>query len=56
MKTCENCGSKVYSGNCTWCDEEHFIDEQKNMIYEDIYERNEKIPINDNKHRDNKNE
>jgi len=25
MKTCENCGSRVYEGFCTWCDEEHFI-------------------------------
>ena len=28
MKECENCGSKVYSGYCVNCNEEHFIEEQ----------------------------
>jgi len=28
MKTCENCGCKVYNGYCTNCNEEHFIEEQ----------------------------
>lgn len=26
--TCENCGSKVYDGHCTWCHEETYIYEQ----------------------------
>lgn len=28
MKTCEDCGSKIYSGYCVNCNEEHFIEEQ----------------------------
>ena len=32
MKTCEDCGCKVYSGNCVNCHEEIFILEQ----YEDL--------------------
>lgn len=28
MRTCEDCGSKIYGGYCTWCDESHFIAEQ----------------------------
>ncbi len=26
--TCEDCGSKVYRGHCTWCHEETYIAEQ----------------------------
>ena len=26
MKTCENCGSRVYSLGCTWCNEEADIE------------------------------
>lgn len=26
--TCEDCGSKVYNGHCTWCHEETYIAEQ----------------------------
>lgn len=28
MRTCEDCGSKVYSGYCVNCNEEHYIEEQ----------------------------
>lgn len=28
-RTCENCGSRVYSLGCTWCDEEAYIEEQE---------------------------
>jgi len=28
MKTCEDCGSKVYNGHCIWCHEETYIAEQ----------------------------
>lgn len=27
-QTCEDCGSKVYGGHCTWCHEETFIAQQ----------------------------
>ena len=30
MKTCEDCGCKVYGGYCTNCNEEHYIEEQYN--------------------------
>lgn len=29
MKTCENCGCRVYSLGCVNCDEEAYIEEQK---------------------------
>lgn len=32
MKTCKDCGCKVYDGYCTNCDEETFIDQQ----YDDL--------------------
>lgn len=28
MKTCENCGCRVYALGCTWCDEEPYIQQQ----------------------------
>lgn len=28
MEVCEDCGSRMYGGFCTNCDEEHFIAEQ----------------------------
>ena len=28
MKNCENCGSKMYNGACTWCHEEIYIMDQ----------------------------
>ena len=28
MKTCEDCGSKVYSGYCVNCNEDHYIEKQ----------------------------
>ena len=43
MKTCENCGCKVYSGYCVNCNEEHFIEEQyienNDYIPDVIYEK-----------------
>lgn len=38
---CENCGSRVYGGMCTWCDEEYFIDEQRRRNEEEQTRRNE---------------
>jgi len=32
MTTCEDCGSKVYSGYCINCNEEHFIEQQYNDL------------------------
>lgn len=29
MKTCENCGSRVYNLGCVNCDEEAYIEEQE---------------------------
>ncbi len=29
MKTCENCGSRVYSLGCVNCDEENYIEQQR---------------------------
>lgn len=34
MKTCENCGSRVYSLGCTWCDEWNYIAEQEELTNE----------------------
>lgn len=31
MKTCENCGSRVYSLGCVNCDEEAYISEQERL-------------------------
>ena len=31
MKTCENCGSRVYSLGCVSCDEENYIAEQESL-------------------------
>jgi len=28
MKTCPDCGSRVYNLGCTWCNEEAYIAEQ----------------------------
>ena len=28
MKTCENCGSKIGTHGCTWCNEESYIADQ----------------------------
>lgn len=28
MKTCPDCGSRVYNLGCTWCNEEAYIEEQ----------------------------
>lgn len=28
MKTCPNCGERVYRLGCTWCDEAAYIEEQ----------------------------
>jgi len=39
MKTCEDCGCKVYSGHCTNCHEETFIAQQ----YRDL---NKPVPKN----------
>lgn len=37
-QTCEDCGSKVYGGHCTWCHEETFIASQ----YRDL---GEQVPV-----------
>jgi hypothetical protein len=29
MNVCENCGSRVYSLGCTWCNEEAYIAQQE---------------------------
>ncbi len=31
MKTCENCGSKVFRLGCVNCDEENYIEEQRQL-------------------------
>ena len=35
MKTCENCGSRVYNLGCVNCDEENYIEEQEYLT--DVY-------------------
>lgn len=46
MKTCEECGSKVYSGYCINCNEEHYIEEQyielDMAVPKSIYEKSRK--------------
>jgi len=46
MKTCENCGCKVYGGYCVNCNEEHFIEEQYIEMHmevpESIYNKSRK--------------
>lgn len=46
MKTCEDCGSKVYSGYCVNCNEEHYIEEQyielDMVVPKSIYEKSRK--------------
>lgn len=37
-KTCEDCGSKMSGGFCTWCDEEVFIEEQYQELGEKVPE------------------
>lgn len=36
--TCEDCGSKMSGGFCTYCDEEHFIAEQYQELGEEVPE------------------
>lgn len=31
MKTCEDCGSRVYNLGCTWCNEVAYIAEQDRL-------------------------
>ena len=31
MNYCEDCGSKMYNGRCTWCFEEYYIYEQNDL-------------------------
>lgn len=35
-QTCEDCGSRISGGFCTWCDEEHFIAEQYQELGEAV--------------------
>lgn len=37
-QTCEDCGSKMSGGFCTWCNEEVFIAEQYQEIGEEVPE------------------
>lgn len=37
-QTCEDCGSKIYSGHCTWCHEEVFIAQQYREMGEPVPE------------------
>lgn len=37
-QTCVDCGSKVYSGHCTYCHEESFIAEQYRDLGEKVLE------------------
>ena len=34
-KYCENCGSKVFSLGCTWCDETNYIEQQEYENWKD---------------------
>lgn len=40
VKTCENCGSRVYSLGCTWCNEDAYIEQQQH--FDDLHERDRK--------------
>lgn len=40
MKTCEDCGSKIGTHGCTWCNEELYILDQ-------YYEENMELPDED---------
>lgn len=40
MKTCENCGSAVYSLGCTWCNEVAYIEQQE--CFDALNERDRK--------------
>jgi len=40
MKTCENCGSRVYSLGCTWCNEEAYIEQQTH--FDALHDRDRK--------------
>ena len=31
MKTCPDCGERMYSHGCTWCNEAAYIDEQERL-------------------------
>lgn len=46
MRTCEDCGSRVYSGYCVNCNEEHYIEEQyielDMEVPKSIYEKSRK--------------
>ena len=46
MKTCEDCGCKVYGGYCVNCNEEHYIEEQyielDMVVPKSIYEKSRK--------------
>lgn len=33
MKTCPDCGERVYSLGCTWCNEEAYIQEQERLTW-----------------------
>lgn len=35
-QTCEDCGSKVYGGHCTYCHEETFIAQQYRDLGESV--------------------
>ncbi len=37
-QTCVDCGSKVYSGHCSWCHEETFIADQYRDLGEPVPE------------------
>ena len=37
-QTCEDCGSRMSGGFCTWCNEEHFIAEQYHDLGESVPE------------------
>lgn len=39
MKTCENCGSRVYALGCVNCDEVNYIEEQEMLTDQQIAER-----------------
>lgn len=38
MKTCVDCGSRVYGGHCSWCHEETFIADQYRDLGESVPE------------------
>ena len=49
MKTCPDCGSRVYSLGCTWCNEEAYIKEQAHFdaINDSLREKED---ANDDRH------